>query len=170
MKRGMIRDLYAHMEWADARVWGEVLRTPAIGDDPFVRSSLFHLHVVQFAYLTGWTGGTPDPGRTDDFTSMPELRDWGRTYYPAVREWLAEVSDADLDRRDPVLWTDFVEGLIGRPPVRIPVSDMVIQVATHSTQHRAQVNRRIRELGGEPPFIDYVAWAWMEKPAADWGA
>ena len=58
---------------------------------------------------------------------------------------------------------------IGRPPVPIPFGDMVFQVASHSVHHRAQINRRIRELGGDPPFIDYVAWAWLGEPEADWG-
>ncbi len=168
MTRSDLVELFAHMEWADALVWCEVTRQPALGSDPFVRESLYHIHLVQFAYLTGWTGGTPEPDASDEFASLGELRAWGRSYYPAARAWLDGLGEEELHRRDPVLWPEFVEEAIGQHPVPIPLADMVIQVATHSTQHRAQINRRIRELGGDPPFIDYVAWAWMGKPAASW--
>ena len=27
----------------------------------------------------------------------------------------------------------------------------------------------LRELGGEPPLTDFVAWIWLDRPPADWG-
>jgi uncharacterized damage-inducible protein DinB len=33
---------------------------------------------------------------------------------------------------------------------------------------RAQVNTRLRELGATPPLVDFIAWAWFGKPAAEW--
>jgi uncharacterized damage-inducible protein DinB len=44
----------------------------------------------------------------------------------------------------------------------------MFQVTSHSTHHRGQVNARLRALGGEPPLVDYIAWVWFGKPAADW--
>jgi uncharacterized damage-inducible protein DinB len=46
----------------------------------------------------------------------------------------------------------------------------MIQVATHSTYHRGQVNARLREVGGEPPLVDYIAWIWFGRPAPEWSA
>jgi len=43
------------------------------------------------------------------------------------------------------------------------------QVTGHSTCHRGQVNTRLRELGAYPPLVDYIAWLWLGRPAADWG-
>ena len=37
-------------------------------------------------------------------------------------------------------------------------------VAMHTTHHRGQVNARLRELGAEPPLVDYIAWLW-QRPA-----
>jgi uncharacterized damage-inducible protein DinB len=42
------------------------------------------------------------------------------------------------------------------------------QVASRSTYHRGQVNARLRELDGEPPLVDYIAWIWFGRPAPDW--
>jgi uncharacterized damage-inducible protein DinB len=46
--------------------------------------------------------------------------------------------------------------------------ESVLQLSTHSAYHRGQVARRLRELGGEPPLTDFIAWLWMDRPAADW--
>ena len=36
---------------------------------------------------------------------------------------------------------------------------------SHSTYHRGQVNARLREIGAEPPLVDYIAWLWFDRPA-----
>jgi uncharacterized damage-inducible protein DinB len=48
------------------------------------------------------------------------------------------------------------------------ICDTVLQVVTHSTYHRGQVNARLRELGCDPPLTEYFVWVWRGKPAADW--
>ena len=160
--------LFAHMEWADCQVWKEVLALPSANSDAFVRESLFHIHLVQFAYLTGWTGGTPQPALKDEFGSLTELRSWGQTYYPKAEAFLATLTEEAIGRKDDVLWPDLVERAIGQRPVRIMLGDMLYQVVAHSSHHRAQLNRRLREIGGAPPFVDYVAWAWLGEPKAEW--
>jgi uncharacterized damage-inducible protein DinB len=40
---------------------------------------------------------------------------------------------------------------------------------SHTAYHRGQVNTRLRELGGDPPLVDFIAWIWMGKPGAEWG-
>ena len=156
------------MEWADALVWEGVLGHAPSADDPFVRDSLLHLHLVQRAYLTGFEGGTPESRDLESFSSLEAVRDWGREFYPRAMEFLGRLTPDDLLAKPAVLWPQLVEEYIGQPPVPIPLGDMVYQVASHSVHHRAQVNRRIRELGGEPPFIDYVAWAWLGEPEPVW--
>ena len=163
-----LRRMYAQMEWGDALVWRGVLDHQPSAEDPFVRESLLHLHGVQRAYLTGWTGGTPSMPELDDFDSLEELRAWGRGVYPELSAFVDGLEESDLGVKTQVLWADMIERMIGRPPVHISLADMMLQVATHSVHHRAQVNRRIRELGGDPAFIDYVAWAWSGDPPAEW--
>jgi len=41
-------------------------------------------------------------------------------------------------------------------------------VASHSTYHRGQIATRIREIGGEPPLVDFLYWVWSGKPAPQW--
>ncbi len=40
----------------------------------------------------------------------------------------------------------------------------------HSTHHRGQVAARLRELGGEPPLVDFIAWLWWKRPEPEWPA
>ena len=42
------------MEWADARVWTSAFRAPPAITDPIIRDRLFHIHVVQWAFLHFW--------------------------------------------------------------------------------------------------------------------
>lgn len=48
------------------------------------------------------------------------------------------------------------------------LGETMIQVAMHSQYHRGQINTRLRELGAEPPLVDYIAWIWFGRPDAAW--
>jgi uncharacterized damage-inducible protein DinB len=48
------------------------------------------------------------------------------------------------------------------------LTDTILQVTSHTTYHRGQVNRRLRELGGDPPLTDFVVWIWRGKPNTEW--
>ena len=52
----LLRQLYAHMEWADASGWSEILGTAGAHEDRWLRDKLFHIHDTQQAFLSLWTG------------------------------------------------------------------------------------------------------------------
>ena len=68
----------------------------------------------------------------------------------------------------PLGWASLVKRALGRAPDVTSVGDTVLQVALHSMYHRGQINARLREAGGEPPLVDYIAWVWLGRPAASW--
>lgn len=79
----------------------------------------------------------------------------------------ASLDTAALDRLVEFPWNEqLVEqwGEVG--PVTL--GESVLQVALHSTHHRGQAATRLRELGGEPQLVDFVAWLWQGKPAPKW--
>ena len=47
------------------------------------------------------------------------------------------------------------------------LAETALQVAMHSTYHRGQVNARLRQIGGEPPLVDFIAWIWFGRPAPE---
>jgi uncharacterized damage-inducible protein DinB len=168
MQTSDLQTLYAHMEWADAFVWRAVLAHEPSSRDDFVVESLMHLHLVQFAWLAIWRGDQIAMTTRDDFDGLDAIRDWARSYHPEVAGFLDSLTRERLETEIEVPWTEFIEKELGHPPAPARLGDSVYQVAAHSAHHRAQVNRRIRELGGEPGMVDYIGWVWRGRPAAEW--
>lgn len=163
----LLRELRRHMEWADAAAWTAVLAGPGAPSDPRILKLLTHLHVVQRAFLRVWRG-EPRDLPYPEFTATRELMEWGRGWHPEANAFLDGVTPESADAPMPVPWAAMVERRIGRPPAVTTLGDTILQVAMHSQYHRGQVNTRLKELGGEPPLVDYIAWIWLGKPGAEW--
>ena len=159
MRLPFLQTLYAHMEWADALTWRTVLEDEAARSDDFTVESLVHLHMVQRAWLSIWRGEEVAMPTREDFGGLREIRDWGRAYHRDVSGFVEDLRDADLDEVIGVPWTKFIENEIGHPPMPGRLADAIYQVPAHSAHHRAQVSRRIREVGGSPEMIDYIGGA-----------
>lgn len=164
---GTLRELYQHMEWADAAVWTSVLARESGRTDAKLRDNLYHLHMVQRAFLRIWRNEpreTPYP----TFNDAPALMLWGRTYYREALAYLEALTDETLSQSIPVPWAEMVRQRPGRAPESTSIGETALQVVLHSLHHRAQVNARLREVGGEPPLVDYIAWLWLDRPLAAW--
>jgi uncharacterized damage-inducible protein DinB len=162
-----LTDLYRHMEWADASVWASVMSSESGRTDAKLREYLYHLHLVQRAFLRTWRGEareTPYP----TFNDTPSLMFWGRTYYGEAFAHLGNLNDEKVSHPMPVPWAAMVEQRLGRAPETTTIGETVLQVTLHSMYHRGQINARLREVGGEPPLVDYIAWVWLGRPEADW--
>ena len=168
MAKDILRDLFAHMEWADARVWEAALKTPEAHEDDALKWLMLHLHGVQKAFLDAWTN-QPFAFRNDytDTTLEKELTSV-RGYYPRCRSFLQSLNDAQLEAPLVLPWSKWVEQFLGRPPGPTTLGETIVQALTHSGHHRAQANSRLRALGAEPPVIDYIAWLWHERPKPAW--
>jgi uncharacterized damage-inducible protein DinB len=171
MEVPMVPDVYQelmrHMEWADAQVWRSVLTLPQAESDKRVRDCLYHLHVVQWAYLQIWRDETPDVPDVSSFEDLPAIHSWGREYYRQVAEQLDGLSVNALDRQVRFPWAEqLVERFGGPAPATL--AETILQITSHTTYHRGQINMRLRELGAEPPLTDFIAWIWMGKPGAEW--
>ena len=163
----LLQELYRHMEWADARMWAAV---PVAAADERLKGLLLHIHVVQRAFLTVWTGGDWMTvfRKPEEFSGVADVRAWAKPYYPEAHAFIGAAADDRLSQPMTMPWANQVEKFIGRPPGVTTLGDTCFQVTSHTTHHRAQVNGRLRELGAEPPLVDYIGWVWFDKPAADW--
>ena len=155
------------MEWADAAVWASVLASPQASSDPKLFKYLYHLHVVQRAFLRVWRG-EPREAPYPTFSEAEALMQWGRSYYAEATDHLAMLSDGAFMQPMPVPWSAMIEKRLGRVPETTTIGETALQVVLHSMYHRGQVNARLREVGGEPPLVDYIAWVWLGRPAAAW--
>jgi uncharacterized damage-inducible protein DinB len=167
MNINTLTDLYRHMEWADAAVWAAVLASESGRVDAKLREYLYHLHVVQRAFLRAWRGEPREPPYPT-FDDAPSLMLWGRTYYGEAFAYLGALRNGKVSEPMPVPWAVMVERMLGRAPETTTIGETVLQVALHSLYHRGQINARLREVGAEPPLVDYIAWVWLGRPAPHW--
>jgi hypothetical protein len=75
-----LRELYSHMEWADARVWMAVLASETAWSDELLLDTLFHLHLAQHAFLEIWKGDRVTLRERSDFDSAIEIQRWARPW------------------------------------------------------------------------------------------
>lgn len=158
-----LEELLLHMAWADELVWREVLSLPDAGEDGRIRELLYHVHAVQRAYLQLLRGEPVEIPEPDDFQDLPSIHEWGRRTHGDLRGYLDRVDADALARTVEFPWAEQVTEGTGRVHAA-DARQALLQVTAHSTYHRGQINTRVRELGGEPPLTDFIAWVWAGGP------
>jgi uncharacterized damage-inducible protein DinB len=93
---------------------------------------------------------------------------WGRSYHGEVQQYLAGSRETGIARAVVLSWAEMAASKQGKIFVAPTLAETMFQVVTHSAHHRGQMNTRLRELGTDPPLVDFIAWAWSGKPAAQW--
>ncbi len=167
MNIGSLLDLYDHMAWADAEVWTAILNCDPAREDAKLRGALLHVHVAQRIFLRTWRGESLDDP-FPQFDQTPAMCQWAATYYGEARSHVASLTDGQLHEAMPPAWTQRIERLLSRGCATATLRDTVMQVPLHTQYHRGQLNARLRELGGTPPLVDYIAWVWFGRPAPAW--
>jgi uncharacterized damage-inducible protein DinB len=163
-----LRELLRHMEWADSAVWRAALSHLPATTDARLGDLLAHLHGVQRGFLNVWTSRPMATPPAEAPAGLGTIRALSHPYYAEVGAWFETLDDAALTRPISMPWLAEYEQRMGRTFDKPTLAETVVQVASHSTYHRGQVNARLREVGGEPPLVDYIAWIWFGKPTPDW--
>ena len=157
-----LKDLYRHMEWADATAWQAVFASAEARKDDRLRELFYHLHLVQWAWLRAWRGEPHEPFPT--FTDLDALRNWGRSYYQEIFIHVENLSADEISQTMKLPWAEIVERELGRRPESVSIGETMLQIPLHSQYHRGQINARLRAVGGEPPRVDYIVWVWLGRP------
>jgi len=164
----ILKELFSHMSWADAKVWDTVLSLQDAEKDKKLKLMLYHYHVTKRAFYVIWKDLPLEFQELSEFENLQAIANWASTYPALIQPFLEDLKEEDLNRIIKIPWSDRLEKIIGKKPAAANLAETMIQVATHSSYHRGQVNSRIRELNGEPPLVDFIAWVWLGKPAAVW--
>lgn len=165
-----VREIYRHMEWADAMVWQVVTQSEAARSDEKILEKLRHIHRTQQFFLKVWRAEAIDFKKSDDGGLEQELA-MARRYYGEVSEFLPTITEDAISKELKVPWGDYFARRVGKEKAgSTTLGETLFQAVAHSTYHRGQVNSRLREIGAEPPLVDYIAWLWLERPAAVWPA
>lgn len=158
-----------HLEWADAEILGVALAVPAASHDERIRTLLIHIHEVQWAYLQLWRDEPVVIPERESFAGLESVSAWARDYHTRRRHFVSGLVTADLDRHIVFPWAKQLSARFGKVyPTSLRQS--MLQVTLHSAYHRGQVATRLREVGAEPPLVDFVAWVWRGQPSANWPA
>lgn len=163
--------LYRHMEWADARIWRATMALPSRDEaDAAMRGLMAHVHVVQRAFLQIWCNA-PLTAMTEaeKLSDLGALLAWTRPYYEEARRALGGMTERDLQREIIPPWAKYFVPE-GSAPGAATLAETALQVAMHTTHHRAQLATRLRSLGATPPNTDFIAWLWHGRPEPEWDA
>ena len=164
-----LAELTRHMEWADATVWRSVLAHDGARTDERLRNLLTHLHLVQRLFLMVWRDESMLPLKSfSQFDALTDLQSRAASYYPDLRQFLASLDAVGLTRQIRMPFVAEQEKKLGTTFPSPTLAETIMQVTSHSTYHRGQVNARLREVGGVPPLVDYIAWIWFGRPEPDW--
>jgi uncharacterized damage-inducible protein DinB len=161
------RSLLTHMEWADAHTWRALRAVPGAQTDDRLRWLLHHLHLVQSVYLQAWRGEGFAFSEVSSYPDLPAIEGWARPYYAKAAEFAQSLDEAKLAKVIEYPWNNLIVEKFGSVAPST-LSESAWQVFSHTTYHRGQVATRLREVGGEPPLVDFMVWVWGGKPAPEW--
>ena len=163
-----LMDLAQHCEWADAAVWHAVLGSTEGSRDPRITTGLHHIHTVQHVFRQAWSGEPLQVREMAEFQDPHLLAAWGRDAHAQIQSFLAAADVEQVERELALPWAARIEERLGRSAHRLTVGESALQVILHTAHHRGQVCTRLREVGGEPPRVDFIVWVWAARPEADW--
>lgn len=163
----IIDELIQHTEWADSVVFAAIQGKPQVEGDEVLLKRLRHIHLVQKAFLDVWLNQPINPHSTDSLNLL-ELAAFAKSLHRDIQEFQKALSSDDLDRVVHLPWSEQLSRTLGFEIANPSLGQTLLQVASHSSYHRGQVNARLRELGIEPPMTDFIAWVWANKPAPAW--
>lgn len=163
----LFRELFVHMEWADASVWRLILSSEAAQNDEKAGEILRHLHRTQQYFMKVWRG---------DAIEYKEIRETisgelglTRQFYRDLPQFVATLDEASLTGETLLPWSTHFARMVGRDAAAPnTLGESLFQIYSHSMYHRGQLNARLRQLDVEPPLVDYIAWIWLARPAAEW--
>lgn len=163
-----LKHLFDHMKWADAEVWNKVLVFESAGNDEKIKKLFYHLHQVQYAFYFLWNELPMEIPKPEVFFDLKSIAKWGFDYQQKLHDFLTSPKSNEKNKMVQVPWSVFIERRTKQKVVPATLEETMMQVASHSTYHRGQINTRFREIGGEPAMVDLIAWVWLGKPKADW--
>lgn len=149
-------DLYRHNAWANERVFAlaqdveaSLLAADAPGTRDTVKGTLSHLARVEYLYLTLIQGNPPESVASREDYEAHDLA-WMRRHLHEIGEGFVRV----IETATPDVLARRLDIAVEFP---VTARDGLLQVLTHSSQHRSQVLSWLSAQGVPTPDLDYVA-------------
>ena len=155
-----LKDMHGHMAWADC-IWFHVWARSGLQDDPDLLQRMQHTADVQCAFLMVLRGEEVLFPGDKPIPEFQRLRAVTRSNHDAFSDLFRTMAPADIARIVRVPW-------FPGPPCDVTVAEALTQVAMHTQHHRGQLMTRLKDLGGKPQNVDYIIWAWKQRPEGRW--
>jgi len=152
-----VNEMFDHNYWARDRqletcalLTEEQFLRPLGSSFPSLRDTLTHLLAVEWLWLERWRGRSPQTLLTPgEFPTLALLTQRWRAVENEMREYLGGLSEDDLDRSATFVNT---RGKVWT----YSLWRMFLHVINHQSYHRGQVTALFRQLGVEPPKVDFL--------------
>lgn len=158
-------DLFQHMKWADLQVWNKIKQSEKLMNDEKCTDLIFHIHLVQNMFLNVWLNDNLQIDRKN--RSLESAEKSALMFYERLKKFIKNFDNVNLEEEKILPWAVMLKKVLGADPRNTLMHETINQAVQHSTYHRAQINKRIRELDENPPFTDFIYWAWINKPIVE---
>ncbi len=165
MNKYELKKLIDHLYWADNKVWNKVLSNNKASEDKYIRNTIFHLHMTQDAFAHLWQDREFNIPQNETYSEIKSIKKYADETHSKMKKYLDNLDELDLEKTIEIPWSKYFEKSSGKTAEKTSLMDSILQVIMHTTYHRGQVNKRLRELEIDPPLVDYISWLWMGKPA-----
>lgn len=156
------RNLLHYNAWANARLTpvlegldAEQLEVPVEGMYGSIRRTFAHVLEVEEGYLELMGAGDGHVSEERAGRSIAELVAKSQEANAAYTRWSEGLTSEELGRHFHIPWFDS----------DLSVGDGIIQVVTHSIEHRADLANALSRAGVKTPMLDYVVFRLgLNKP------
>jgi uncharacterized damage-inducible protein DinB len=122
-----------------------------------IHGTLAHIAGAEWIWLQRWKGTShPSIWTADDFADVAALRSRWIEAEAERRELLESLTEEKLQQ-------DLSYRNLKGEPHTLPIVEQMQHVVNHSTLHRGQVVGMIRQLGVQPPAVDFLYYIIAKK-------
>lgn len=164
MSGAELHKLLNHLLWADEAVWETVLSNPKVSEDEYVKNTLFHSAMTIDAFCHVWNNEEFEIPKNESYSEIEQIKKYSDSAHEKLRKISNNLDVIELNKLIDIPWSKYFEKSSGRQAEQTTMRDTIVQVIMHTTYHRGQINKRLRELEINPPLVDYITWLWTGKP------
>jgi uncharacterized damage-inducible protein DinB len=160
---GDLPELLRYNAWANTRVCEtcaeadpRLLTMPAPGTIGTILATIAHLTRMEEAYCALLQQDSVAPMESREAFESRDVAALGRRLTElgaTFQTWVERAAPEDLARRLPITWLDF----------EVSAREALLQVLSHSAQHRSQILSVLGGQGVEVPDLDYVLLLQQER-------
>lgn len=165
MDKAYFQKLYDYNAWANRRVW-DCIET--LTDDQFVQeldysvgsiyNQTIHMMFVEHWWFQYFVTGSPNLPNENELPARHEIRATWDKIEAFNRAYLGRLTPEELQREvRPEFW--------GEDASPVKIWEALVQIANHSTDHRAQTLAMLHTLGADTIAQDFLQYLWDQKKA-----